>query len=288
MITNQTIITELNRLTDLQVLVETYKVIASSSMQRIRGSVLQNRAFHLGLNRIFQEVKRAYQHELARPHKTNQKNFPVGMQPQIEKTVFILFSANAGLYGDIVIKTFNFFLESASKAPADLVIIGKMGKTLFEDAIPHRPHTYFDFPDNRIDLSVLKEITQFLARYEKVIAFYGVFKNFVIQEPTASSISGDELVPDKEVAREVKYLFEPALEHAVVFFEKEIFASLVEQTFNESRLAKLASRMMLLDRSTQNIRNELKEKTFEKQRVHHQFLNKKQLNALSGIALWGV
>ena len=77
-----------------------------------------------------------------------------------------------------------------------------------------------------------------------------------------------------------------SLEEVSLFFETEIFASLLEQIFHESRLAKLASRMVLLDHAIINIESELKRTSLSKQRVHHRTLNRHLLDSLSGVSLW--
>lgn len=280
---------EITRLGDLKILVETYKLIASSTMQKIRNSVLQNRAFHAGLNKIFQEVTRAHQKELLRIMRLrrgkNKTNLPVAAA-QDSKRLFIFLSANTGLYGDIISKTFSFFTQEFNKAPADIVVVGRIGKSLMEEFLPEKKFTYFDFPDDRIDVGALAAITNFTAHYEKVFAFYGRFRSFLTQEPVTSSITGEEEISGGGAKEEARYLFEPSLEIVVAFFEKEIFASLLEQAFNESRLAKLASRMMLLERSTQNIETNERRATMLRQHIRHEFSNKKQLNAIGGLSLW--
>lgn len=281
---------EIQRLGDLRDLVETYKLIASSMMQKIRNSVLQNRAFHVGLNQIFQEVKYAHKKELkeiSRRRKKRAMALPEDNYSRQSQKLFILLSANTGLFGDIVGKTFSFFMGELKKSSADIVVVGKIGKSLMGEFAPEKKFTYFDFPDDRIDFQTLARLIAFSSQYEEVFAFYGRFRSFLTQEVISSNISGSEAVVGTAARTETKYLFEPSLEIVVVFFEKEIFASLLEQVFNESRLAKLASRMMLLERSTQEIETTQRRALRAEQRIRHEFLNKKQLNAMAGVALWG-
>lgn len=280
---------EIVRLGNLKILVETYKLVASSTMQKIRNSVLQNRAFHFGINRIFQEVERAHQKEVLHFRQSRRRNKEKDFSDEISyghKRLHIFLSANTGLYGDIIGKTFGFFVQETKKNKADIVVVGRIGKALIEEFMPEEKFTYFDFSDDRIDLEALVKITNFAARYEAVFAFYGRFRSFLTQEPVASSVSGEEAVSEKEPKEAIRYLFEPSLEVVVIFFEKEIFASLLEQVFNESRLAKLASRMMLLERSTQNIETSEHKANLLRQNIRHEYLNKRQLNAFAGITLW--
>ncbi len=282
---------KLEQLQSLVILVETYETIAGTSVRRIRNSVLANRAFHVGLNRMFREITTAYKKEveyIMKKKKIKSKGEEVSLIKRTKPTVLVLLSANTGLYGDVVHRTFTAFVGEVKRTQVDAIIIGRMGKMFFEEIMPGSPFTYFEFPDNAIAIENLKQITTFLAQYEKVVAFYAVFKNLLTQDVKASIISGAELPEEKLEEKPTQpYFFEPSLEEITVFFEKEIFASLLEQVFQESRLAKLASRMVLLDRAIINIEIELKRTVLEKQRVHHRIVNRQLIDSLSGVALWG-
>lgn len=82
-------------------------------------------------------------------------------------------------------------------------------------------------------------------------------------------------------------MFEPSLEKILEFFEKQIFASIFEQTMRESQLAKTASRLTTLDTASENIIKKLSIVTSEKNRTFHRQQNKKQLETFSSRRLWG-
>ena len=288
MVNEQTINIEIERLYSLKSLVETYETIAATSMRRTRNSVLENRSFHLGLAQIFQEVKMAYRKEVLRlmKHRNIDETKALSLIKHNGKTVFVLLSANTGLYGDIINKTVSLFMEKIKEEKADLVVVGKIGRAVLETAGPKAEFSYFDFSDTKIELETLKTITRYLHEYDRVIAFYGTFKSFVEQLPVASSVSGLGLPFTPLLETETRYIFEPSLEKITIFFETEIFASLLEQIFNESRLAKVASRMMLLDRATFNIDQASERASLARQKFKHRLYNRRQLDALSGISLW--
>jgi F0F1-type ATP synthase gamma subunit len=242
---------------------------------------------------VYQEVKRAYEHEIeifASSKKSRAKQNVFVKRPRRAAIAFL--SANTSLYGEIISKTFSVFMEEVKKEEADVVVVGRVGRTLFEEAMPNKKFIYFDFPDTAIAPENLKAIATYLNQYEKVIIFHGRFRSIVSQEVAVSSVSGDTLEIEQKTEEEkkgeyAKYLFEPALETIIIFFETEIFGSLLEQVFHESRLAKLASRMILLDRAAVNVEGALKKMKFRKQQMQHRVLNQKQVNLLSGVALWG-
>ncbi|OGZ96439.1 MAG: hypothetical protein A2847_02285 [Candidatus Sungbacteria bacterium RIFCSPHIGHO2_01_FULL_50_25] len=290
MITTKSLTKEISELRGLGELVSTYEFIAASAMRRIRNTVLENRAFHLGLNDVYQEVKRAYEADLRmlvgrRGEQVRKESI---LMRKSKKTALVFLSANTALYGDIIAKTFSLFIREAAHGGADIVVIGKVGRALLERELLGKKYIYFDFPDTAIAQENLKTISKHLSQYEKVIVFHGRFKSLVSQEAAASSVSGDELeaIGRSDGAEGIKYIFEPSLETIVIFFETEIFGSLLEQVFHESRLAKLASRMILLDRASVNVGGVLKRMTFRRGQLEHRAFNRKQLDALSGIGLW--
>lgn len=291
MLNQQTLIEEIKTLGSLRDLIETHKIIAAIIIRRIRNSVLQNRIFHVGLNNLFQEILRAYQKELHGAEK-GKKNNSVGAPPVIKKhnnkTVLTLLSANTGLYGEIIYKTFELFLAEARKNhDYDLAIVGKVGESFFKKMEPDRRYTYFDFPDTVISTAALRHVISRLSDYERVVVFYGAFKNILVQQPSYFDVSASgKNLPLGEVVESPSYLFEPSLAVVAGFFETEIFASLLEQSFHESRLGKTASRVISLDRSSINIDKAFKDIRAEGVRLRHRLYNHKQLDALSGISLW--
>jgi hypothetical protein len=70
-----------------------------------------------------------------------------------------------------------------------------------------------------------------------------------------------------------------------MFFEREIFGSLFEQTLRESQLAKFASRLVSMDQAGERIKEKLAETIVSKQQVIHRIQNKKQLDGLIG-TIW--
>lgn len=278
---------EIERLKSLNLLVETYETIAASTMRRIRHFVLQNREYHLGLNRVFQQVRLAYDKEVKKLLDSKKRALKNIFLLRQKRTAYVFLSANEGLYGDLIDKTFAFFMNEWSVEMPDAVIVGHIGKTLFETAAPGKKFTYFDFSDRQVALKDLRKIMEHLSQYERVLVFHGAFRNFFEQNPVASSVSGDELGMEESSKEEtVKYLFEPSLEEVATFFQKEIFASLVEQAFQESRLAKVASRLTLLDKATTNIEEATQKTKFLKQQIFHRIVNKKQVDSISGLFLW--
>lgn len=290
MITTKSIAREIGELQGLGELVTTYEFIAAAAMRRIRNSVLENRAFHLGLDAIFQEIKRAYLREMQglATRRGSAKKKTMSFVSHDRKSAIVLLSANTALYGEIIARTFSAFVAEAEKNTSDAVVVGRIGRALFDETFPARACAYFDFPDTSIAVENLKAISTYLTRYERVLVFHGRFKSIISQEVAMSSVSGDlPAAPDAaREAEDTKYIFEPSLETIVIFFETEIFSSLLEQVFHESRLAKLASRMVLLDRASVAVDKALARSVSMRSRFQHRVFNRKQLDSLAGVGMW--
>lgn len=260
----------------LKTIMETYQEIAASRMQHVRTYVVESRDFLLGINNIFQQVKSSYKTKILLQKSFIKHN---------GKTIFIFLSANTGLYGDIIKRTFDLLAEHIRKETGDVAIVGRVGLKLFQEAFPKRNFMYFDLPDDKVDLEALKKIIPHLLQYEKVLVFYQQFQSIISYQPIITSIAGDTL-SWQPTATSIKYDFEPSLEKVMAFFEQQISSSVFEQTVYESQLAKFSSRMVSLDKATENIGNRVKQLIIQKERIRHQLQNKEQNQRLASMSLW--
>ncbi len=287
MITKKELTKETDFLGTLSAILETYEEIAATRMARIRSSVLASRDFLLELNSIFQQVKSSYkaQIDILMSKKKIKDPSRLTFINRNGKTLYVFISANTGLYGEIIRRTYNVFIDSLKKEPGDVVIMGKLGLDIFKAEGIKTPVTYFEFPDNKMDDVMLKKIVEYVIQYEKVLVFYEQFNNVITQSPIVTNISGDPL-PWEKGGPTARYFFEPSLEKIMEFFEKEIFGSIFQQAVFESELAKFASRMVSLDFASENTKSRLKEVILAKNRIKHQEENKRQLEKFASMRLW--
>ncbi|MCL4353973.1 F0F1 ATP synthase subunit gamma [Patescibacteria group bacterium] len=287
MISKQTIVKDIQKLGSIKELVEVYEEIAATRMRKIRDSVLHSRDFLTGITQVYKEVQSSYEDQLVRIMKKKriQDRSKLSVIKKNGKSISVFVGANTGLYGDIIKRTLNLFLEGIKNERGDVAVIGRLAKTLMEESSPSTKFTYYEFPDSHVDEELLKRISSLLVQYEKVTVYFGQFQNVVNQIPSASVIS-DADVSAQEQEIKFKSFFEPSLEDIMTFFETEIFTSIFEQTMHESQLAKFASRMITLDKSIENIKEELRKVEFERRIINHRSMNQKQLEQLSGLTLW--
>ena len=281
MITKKQIIFELESLLSLRGLVEVYEEVAATQMQKVRGAVLQSRQFQEGLLAVFSRVKKAYlkQQKTAKLHRVSNG-----------RVVAVFVAANSGLYGDIVDRVFDEFVEYVKKDKPDVVILGKLGVSMMEDKLPKFLYNYFDFSDKTVEQESFEMVIRYLIQFEKIVVFHGRFKTILSQDPSVTWVSGERLDQGEggqEARVETDYLFEPSVDDVAKVFEGEILASSFEQTLHESQLAKFASRMLALDRSVDNIEKRVEAVRRQGRKINHRLFNLGQLATISGISLWG-
>lgn len=287
MVNKKAITKEITELAILQTVSRAYAEIASFRMQKTRGNVLLNRAFLTSISKVFQDILISYREEVQKLSKQRgKKGKNITFLAHNGKTVAVFLSANVGLYGDIVGKTFQKFVSEVKGTDLEITIIGKLGLSMYREVFPNTNYTYFDFPDNDVRTDLLADIINHLVSYEEIRIYYGKFKSVISQEAEVSKISSS--LVDLETSQSVtaparKYIFEPSLDKILMFFESEIFASLLDQIVRESQLAKLASRITSMTKAGENIRKKLKQMQLEKLRAVHSLSNKKQVNMLPAL-----
>ncbi|MGI5826511.1 MAG: F0F1 ATP synthase subunit gamma [Patescibacteria group bacterium] len=291
MLNKQKLSQEIELVKSLRMITQAYEEISVMKMQKIRGSVLNTRQFMEKLAEVFGDVKSSYARqikEMAEKKKIKDISEFITFNKN-GKTVHVLLSANTKLYGDIISRTYRLFEEAISKASEDVIIIGKLGKELFDQGHPDRQYQYFEVPDMDFTVEDLKPVIQKITDYEKVIVYYGKFENIMTQNPQATNVFGNQtqegLVKETD-GEKARFLFEPQLEKVLSFFETQLFSSFFKQTAYEGQLARFASRITAMEEALQNIDTKMKNLTSQERRLRRYLENRKQLGAISGIALW--
>lgn len=281
------ILEEISQLKGLQNLVRAYEEIASTRMKKERDSVLKNRIFLREINVIFEQVRKYYAQEVRKLAKKRgvEGKEKITFLAHNGKTVIVYLSANTGLFGDIIHKTFDEFLKDVRTTECEVTIVGRYGLALFQAEEPDRPYTYFDLSDDKVVSENIDKVIRHIVQYEAINVYYGEFLNVVSQKPNELTISAEISLEGGEKEIKIPYIFEPSLENLLKFFETEIFASLFDQTARENQLAKFASRVMAMNQADDNIIERLNKLSFERLRTAHKVKNRKQLNSMASIIM---
>jgi F0F1-type ATP synthase gamma subunit len=285
----------------LSMLMQAFQEISVMKMQKARLSVLNSRQFLEKLTEVFYDVKESYRKQIVALAKKKKKKdlAEFSALDKNNKTISVLLSANTKLYGDIINKVFSLYKESVMKDNSDLLIIGRLGKELFDESGINKQYLYFEIPDNDVTVDDIKSIVYHLVNYKRINVYYGQFENVVNQKPIVANITGDRqrLGNDKSFfysqtasggsVSQRWFLFEPTLKKILQFFETQVFSSLFRQTVSETQLARYGSRITAMEEALTHIESQAKNLYTEKNRLKHFTENKKQLEVMSGISLWG-
>lgn len=290
------IVEELQALDNLKNMAENYEEIAATRMQRIKDSVLQTRGYLSDLSEIYVDLKSSYEKEVEdflEKRGKKDKTLPPVLQKN-GKVLMVYMASNGKLYGAVTKNTYNLFINDLKKKKRDeidLMIIGSSGKEMYEASDMNIPFEYVDIPDDNISIENIKKVMKKFLEYDKVDVYHGSFINVVKQAAISSSITGDEIfekdVPET-VAKEDRYVFEPAFEKVFHFFETQIMSALFKQTYSENQLARQASRVNAMEAALIHIDDEGQILNRKKVRVKHLMDNKKQIERMSGFVLWDI
>jgi ATP synthase F1 gamma subunit len=279
----------------LKTIVQAYEEVSVIRMQRIRSSVLAARKFLTDLSTVFMDVKTSYHDEIITLYAKHKKlaGTKEALLTKNNKEAVVLLSSNAKLYGDIVRRVFNGFVNYTLTKPSkdkkrDIVIIGRVGKEFYEQLEHKLEYTFFELPDFEITIDDLKSIAYFLATYEKVTVFHGRFDNVLTQQPVSTNVSGQEqnLQVGEQSKDRIHYFFEPSLENILHFFETQVFSLLLKQTIHEGELSRVASRLQAMETALSNIQKNEERLIILSRLVKKQIDSKKRIETFSGLALW--
>lgn len=280
---------EIQLVQNFKSLATAYQEISQYKMRLTRDSILKNREFLEEISEIFFDVKLSYISILAlllRHHRKNGILQFAGIEKNGKK-IAVLVTANAKHYGTIVTRVFDTFFTEIQKQPCDIFILGKVGRALFDAKQTGRDYAYFEIPDTDSTVDTLAPLIEHLLPYEKVIVYYGKFLNVLSQTPVAVNISGDKPLEEKTLQEHAfTYLFEPHVEEILHFFQTQVFTSLFNQSVHEGELARHASRITSMEETIRLIEETVKILQKQEKMTLIGESNKRQLQQLSGMALW--
>jgi F-type H+-transporting ATPase subunit gamma len=270
---------EIETVSTIKDIVQAYQKIANLRMNSIREKVLKNRKFFVELSAIYQRTKTAYLYSLKKGWlKKQELSF---LQPKKDR-IAIFLSANKAFYGPLILNILQEIQIFSEKNKFDLAITGKVGKTLVKQNDLNIKTFYFQLNDEKPKPERIKKIIEFVKNYKEIIVFHGKYETVLTQTTAISQISGG-LPPATKMSETKTYLFEPSAEEILRFFEKEIIATLFNQTILEHQLARYASRIIAMYRATESAKESRKKLILNKNRLQRQNINKEQIELFGNL-----
>ncbi len=279
---------ELSLVHDLKMVAQAYEEVAVMRMQRVRSSVLQARDFSTQLLDVFFEVKASYKKQIEKLIAQKKGGNVNSVAQKNGKKALVFLSANGNLYGEIIREVLEAFLKDVERENCEIVIVGRIGRQFFSERKPNKKFTYFDLPDADVKITDMEKPAQYLSKYETVKIYYGKFLNVMAQVPDVSDITAQTAIDEQKNVVHIDALFEPSLENVLIFFENQFLQSFFKQTIHEAELARFASRLRSMEEALQNIEKKQHALKREGWKIRHATENKKMLESIKGMSIWGV
>jgi len=274
---------ELDYLQGFLDMVESYEEIAALRTRKVKKSILERGEFMKGLNEAFAYISYAYRiYRESLKGKAKERVLNTN-----GKTVYVLLSSNTGMYGDIIVNTFEKFKKDAINSDADIFIVGKVGQRMYENLGTKKKYTYFEMMDNGIDEPAIKKLIEKVIEYSNIIVYHGSFKSVISQAATRTEVPGElKKIENNLKSYNERFLFEPSVEGVAEHFEKQIESLIFEQIVFESCLSKFASRMISMDIASENISNKIRLTDIGMKKAKHRDLNSSMQSVIFGGSLW--
>ena len=274
---------EMDYLTGFLTMVESYEEVAALRMRKVKKSILDRRDFMEGLNEAFAHISYAY--KVYKSSLKGKEKYTV--LNTNGKTVSVLLSSNSGLYGDIIINTFDLFLRETSKIDTDIVIVGKLGKSMYESVQNKKKYEYFEMSDNEINDLSIKKLNEYILEYSNIVVYHGSFESFISQVPAKTEVRVElHKVGDSLLNYDKNFLFEPSIEKIAEYFEKQVASLIFEQIVFESYLSKFASRMVSMDAASDNIEIKIHKTDMAIKKIKHKDINADLNPVIFGGSVW--
>lgn len=236
----------------LKLVTEAYTEIASHNLKKIRKDVEGNRIFFADLTQLYAILR-----FLAKKHIAGYKETGNG------KTATILLTSNFRFYGRISNDATRFFILLAEKSPSDKFVVGKLGTEYLKAqgfSFSFKPLIFAkDLPSTE----ELSELRMKVKDYSRILVVYSEFRNVLIQLPVVKDITQTETsaLAASAIKFSSAFILEPEIKKMIDFFDTAIKDILLEDTFLEAELARVASRLISMDQAQTNANHLIKSQT---------------------------
>lgn len=168
-------------------------------------------------------------------------------QQRLDRAVFVIVSAEAGLSGDIDDRLIETMLRDYDKNTTDLMVLGSHGANQLKDAaIPFI--RFFKVPESDSYIDVTPVIDA-ISPYKEIKVYYEEYVSLGVQEiksidlySSIQSMSQSADTSQEDIMTDKDTIFEPSLDEIAEIMEKGMMALAFSQVILESGLAQAASR----------------------------------------------
>lgn len=166
-------------------------------------------------------------------------------QPTLDKELYILITASAGLSGDIDERLIRLMQEKYDPKKQDIVVVGQHGAVQLRQ-LGIQYIKFFNLPKK--DAINVEPLIALVGKYRETRVFYQSYESLMQQEVKTMSLSeivetkGSKQSPGDDAITEETYIFEPNALVVVAHMEVSMMRLALIQMIYDSRLAQHASR----------------------------------------------
>lgn len=277
---------QLDEAESLQLITHALSDLSSMRLKKIRESVERNAFFFNEISKVYHMVKRvAFLRKVSIP-----KN---------GKTLSIVVTSNFRFYGNLNTNLLKYFIDQTKTMNTDILVVGTTG-------IDYLKGVHFAHPFQPIILKKdmpsdeeLKALVNVVKNYSQVFVFHSQFKTVLTQIPAVKDITqtsdldnresqivgrNASLVENRSSMSDQHLIFEPEIEKTLAFFDSQLTTLLLEETFLESELARVAARLITTSQAEKAAEDLIEERKKLFANVRRTNANTKLLESLSSFS----
>lgn len=226
-------------------LTSVFEGIASMKIAQTKNQVLQSTKFFDELWAIYSQLRVDSLFSFGRETK----------EAAIDKTLFIVITAEGGFSGDIDQKLMQLMLQEYDKDQNDIIVIGHHGAMqLAQRGIAYKK--YFKLPNKDQNINVAPIVRE-VQQYTSTKVFYQEYISLSVQDVKRIELSsavrekGGASEKADDIISEDTYIFEPSSFSVAAHLERSMVQIAISQLILESKLAQYASRFRAMTASHQ-------------------------------------
>jgi F-type H+-transporting ATPase subunit gamma len=224
----------------LRLVARTFSEVSANRLQQIRNIIERNRSFFTEIAGLYHIVKTE---ALERKILTKIKK---------EGAVSLLISSNHRFAGAVENQLFLLYVSHTPEFTTKRIVVGRTGAAFLRESHYWRDFDVWEFPSDLPNREEINKLAEEARRYERIFVYFPQFKTVMTQQPNFVDLTGSIEPTPEEMRHSFYYIFEPEIEKMYTFFDNQIVALLLQQTFLEAELARTAARLISMEQAQRN------------------------------------
>lgn len=274
----QDIQADIDSMQTLSELTSVFEGLASMRIAQLKNQVQQSQDFFDRLWQMYIQIRAGSIFNFGR----HQEDIDV-----INKELFIVITAEAGLSGYIDQKLIYWMLKFYNKDKNDIVVIGHHGAVLLSQRGINFIK-YYKLPEKDQNINVTPIIKE-VQKYSSTVVFYQTYISLAFQDvkrislKTAVESQGSDVKKTDEIINDATYIFEPSTFAVVDHLERSMTSIAISQAILESKLAQYASRFQAMSSAHEKSKDTLYDYKLQQNRSKRAIKDERLKEVINGM-----